>query len=213
MMETERLSEKILGSLERHRREVAEEQKLIDSRMNALLEQRERFAAVAGRLMESTIRPRMDELARHFDNASTIEQHGNSDFRCSCYFSHTPRFPATVSFSISLLPGKNPTDLTIRYDLHILPMLMEYERDEEKVFTLDNSEGIARWTEDKILEFIDTYLRLEIHPLYQKENLVLDPVCGMRISAIAAPSRIEMPGRTIYFCSEACREAFSQRDE
>jgi|GEM_PF-4685364 len=44
MAEIRRLSDKILSSFERHQRELAEQQKLTDSTMKELLEQRERFA-------------------------------------------------------------------------------------------------------------------------------------------------------------------------
>lgn len=209
MTETERLSGMIQSCFEHHQREIAEGQQAIDSTMSELLRQRERFTTVANRILESVIRLRMDELARHFTNATVTEGRGDTVFHCLCRFSHIPRFPATVSFGISLLPEEKPTELTARYDLSILPTLMEYQRDEERKFSFDGSdEAIGKWVEEKIVHFIDTYLRLETHPLYQKDNIVLDPVCGMQISAITATSKIEMPGRTIYFCSEACKEAF-----
>lgn len=209
MTETGRLSDKILGCLERHQRELADQQKLIDKKMNELLEQRECFAAVARRKVDSVIRPRMDELARHFDNATITERHGDSDFHSVCEFSHTPRFPATVTFDICLLPGDDYTALTARYSLEILPVLMEFKRDEERSFPLEDAdEAMGLWVEEKIVEFVDTYLRLETHPLYQKENVVSDPVCGMQIAATAATSRVVLTGHTIYFCSEVCKEAF-----
>lgn len=214
MTETGRLSDKILGCIERHQRDLAEQQKLIDSTMNEMLEQRERFSAVARGIIESVIHPRMEELLRHFDNATITERHGDSDFHCVCAFSHTPRFPATVSFDICLLPGDNYTGLTARSNLEIRPMLMEYKRDEEKGFPLDSSDtAIGLWVEEKIVEFVDTYLRLETHPFYQKDNIVIDPVCGMQISSVAATSRVELTGHTFYFCSEACKEAFSKENK
>ncbi len=209
MAKTGRLSDKILNCLERHQRDLAERQKLIDETMNELLEQRERFAAAARRIMELVIHPRMEELPRHFDNAAITECHGNNDFHCICRFTHIPRFPATVSLDISLLPGESYTGIAARYELEILPALMEYKRDEEMNFPVEGSdEAIGLWVEEKIVECVETYLRLETHPLYQKENLVVDPVCGMQIWATAATSRIEWPDRTIYFCSEVCKEAF-----
>ncbi|KAF0217121.1 MAG: hypothetical protein FD174_3422 [Geobacteraceae bacterium] len=209
MADNGRLSSRILNSLERHQNELAEQQKLIDSTMKELLEQRERFAAVARRTMELVIHPRMEELSRHFDNAAISERHGDADFHCFCQFAHTPRFPATVSFDICLLPEESGTGLTARYDLEIRPVLMEYKRDEEQTFPLDDSdEAIGLWVEEKIIEFVDTYLRLETHPFYQKDNIVSDPVCGMQISATAATSKVEWTGHTFYFCSEVCKEAF-----
>lgn len=209
MEESQRLSARILSCIERHQRELAEQQKLTDSTMRELLEQRERFAAVARRIMESIIHPRMEELSRHFDNAAVTERHGGSDFHCGCDFTHTTRFPATVSFDICLLAEESGTGLKARYDLEIRPVLMEYKRDEERTFPLDDSdEAIGLWVEEKIVEFVDTYLRLETHPFYQKDNIVSDPVCGMQISVTAATSMVELTGHTFYFCSEVCKESF-----
>lgn len=211
MAETERLSNRILKSFERHQGELAERQKLIDGTMIALMEQRERFATIARHILESVIHPRMEVLPRHFDNAVITEWQSDSDFHSICKFTHTPRFPATVTLDISLLPGESYTGVTARYDLEILPVLMEYKRDEEMTFPLDGpDEAIGLWVEEKIVEFVDIYLHLETHPLYQKDNIVSDPVCGMQISAIAATSKLEWPGRTIYFCSDVCKQAFQK---
>jgi Cu+-exporting ATPase len=38
--------------------------------------------------------------------------------------------------------------------------------------------------------------------------MVTDPVCGMRIDDGEAAGTAEFEGRTYYFCSEACRDAF-----
>lgn len=38
--------------------------------------------------------------------------------------------------------------------------------------------------------------------------MVTDPVCGMRIDDAEAAGTAEYEGRTYYFCSEMCRDAF-----
>jgi Cu+-exporting ATPase len=38
--------------------------------------------------------------------------------------------------------------------------------------------------------------------------MVTDPVCGMRIESDDAAATAEHDGRTIYFCSQACHDAF-----
>jgi uncharacterized protein len=37
-----------------------------------------------------------------------------------------------------------------------------------------------------------------------------DPVCGMRVDRHASEHRLQVNGRTVYFCSERCREAFRE---
>lgn len=202
------LAERILNRFEQHRHDLADKQQQLDSRMKELLEQRERLSTIAQRKIETVILPRMEELARHFDNAEVEVLHTDADYNCICEFAHIPRFPATVRLGIALLPGNNES-LTARYDLNILPVLMEYNRSSEENFPFDGDEQVlADWVEDRILEFIDTYLRLETDPLYQKDNTVIDIVCGMRIPSTSAPSTVERHGRIFYFCSEHCKEAF-----
>jgi xanthine dehydrogenase accessory factor len=37
----------------------------------------------------------------------------------------------------------------------------------------------------------------------------VDPVCGMEVAVTAATARVEHHGATVYFCCEACRDAFA----
>jgi len=214
MAKTGRLPDKTLSYLERSQCDLAEKQKLPDESMNELLEQRERFATFAHRIIKSVIQPLLKEVALHFNNATVTEYYGNNDFHCICKFAHTPRFPASVSLDFSLHTATSNSEHTARYDFEIHPSMMEYKRNEEKNFTFDDADAaIGLWVEAKIVECVDTYLRLETHPLYQKENMVIDPVCGMRISSVTAKSKIERPHRrSIYFCSETCKKAFLKED-
>lgn len=208
MKQVSRLAERILNRFEQHEHDLANKQQQIDSRMKELLEQRERLASVAKHKIETVILPRMEELSNHFDNSKVEILHTDADFNCICEFVHTPRFPATVRLGIALLPGINDA-LTARYDLSIFPVLMEFNRNSEEAFPLNCDEDVlGGWVDDRIIEFVDTYLRLETHPFYQKDNTVLDIVCGMRISSISATSSVERHGRIFYFCSEHCKEAF-----
>ncbi|HEY3309081.1 MAG TPA: YHS domain-containing protein [Desulfuromonadaceae bacterium] len=211
-MEKNTLSEKIVDRLKQHQQELAGKQQQTDSNMKQMLEQREQQGIIVGQAVESIILPRMEELARQFDNAKVEVLHTEAVFSCVCEFTHTPRFPATVRFAIALFPASD--SITARYDLNILPVLMEYQRNAEETFPLvGNENALAIWVEDKILDFVDTYLRLETHPLYQKDNTVVDIVCGMRIPSTAATSTLERNGRIFYFCSEHCKEAFIKESD
>lgn len=204
------LVERILHRFEQHRQELAEKQQQLDESMKKLLEQKDRLAVGARRRIETVILPMMQELLQHFDNGRIEVQLNDNYYGCVCEFAHSPRFPATVRFGIALLPG-NETCYTSRTDLNILPVLMEYNRNNEALFPMEGGdEVLSTWVEDRLLEFVDTYLRLETHPLYQKDNLVIDIVCGMHIPFTAATSSVVREGRTFYFCSEHCKEAFAK---
>jgi P-type Cu+ transporter len=38
--------------------------------------------------------------------------------------------------------------------------------------------------------------------------MVVDPVCGMRIESDEAAGAIDYAGKTYYFCSQTCHDAF-----
>lgn len=208
MEEKNRLAKRILDKIDQHQQELALKQQQLDTKMKELLELRAQQAAVSQKLIGAIVIPRMMELASHFENARIEVLNVDADSNCICVFNHTPRFPATVKLSIALLPADDRR-LVANYDLTILPELMEFNRSNKMDFSLEGDEKeLAEWVEDRIVEFVDTYLRLETHPLYQKDNMVVDIVCGMRISSTAATSTLDQAGRTFYFCSENCKEAF-----
>lgn len=208
MEKVDKLAERILNRFEQHRQDLDNKQQQLDSKMKEMLEQRERLSAIARSRIKSVVFPRMEELERHFVNAKVQVLNMDANSTCICEFAHTPSYPAVVRLGISLLPGDNES-LTARYDLTILPELMEFTRNADAIFPLDgDGEALAGWVEDRILDFINTYLCLETHPLYQKNSTVLDIVCGMHIPIAAATSSVVRQGRTFYFCSEHCKDVF-----
>lgn len=42
------------------------------------------------------------------------------------------------------------------------------------------------------------------------DDLVTDPVCGMKITPADAVTSIEHEGKTYYFCSQDCADSFSE---
>ena len=72
---------------------------------------------------------------------------------------------------------------------------------------------VAAWVEERILAFLDAYLQVETVPQNQEENLVADPVCGMRINKVNAAAEVEYHGVKYVFCSEQCRRFFEEKPE
>lgn len=207
MADIGKFSEKIQRRLFQQAKEKAQKLLQVDTQMKQLLEKREKFNSAAYRILTSAVSPRMEELSRNFENS----KYKVEGLQCICEFSPTERFPATVSLDFTLSPSGYYERLDIHYGLEITPALMEYMRYDGRTFNLENpscEEEIGQWVEAKIFDFIETYLLLETHPEYQKENYVTDPVCNMRFPVAHAANKIEQEGRTIYFCSEVCKEAF-----
>lgn len=171
----------------------------------------EEFGKTADRLLGTIIRPRLARLAAHFDNAELLPPEQSSRYHATCRFRHTDRFPATATLVLSASHDAHVEHLVASYHLEILPVFFQFEGRDEKAFPLAEVKEaeLAAWVETKLLQFVDTYLGLEMADAYQQDSLVTDPVCGSRITRTCAATQEERAGRRFFFCSETCHHKFT----
>jgi YHS domain-containing protein len=211
-----------LGDLERKIKEklaLSEERQQLQrnhlqQRMTEAEARHQRYTAVADRLIQEVIRPRMKKLETLFDNARLSEARC-SRHTCCCQFEHTSRFPATATVEVGVTRDGEIKTVVLEYQLEILPVFFPVEGRDQLTMRLDevNEEKAAAWVEAKLLHFVDTYLRLETFDQYQEENMVTDPVCGMRVNKAFASAPMTYRGQTYYFCHPECRTRFAENPE
>lgn len=179
--------------------------------MAMLTVRHEEFQQAATKLVGSVIAPRVESLAERFDNAAVRRVEGHHQVRCE--FRHNTRFPATVELVLGVTHDDQVEQLNLYYDVSILPVFMKFTKHDQATWSLnDFSEPpCATWVEARLVDFLDTYLRIEEVDQYHQETLCTDPVCGMRIRKSAAAARAEHRGATFFFCVEACRDAFVEQ--
>jgi YHS domain-containing protein len=204
------LERKIKGKLALSEERQQLQQDHFRQRMAEAEARHERYTALADRLMREVIRPRMEKLTTVFDNARMPETR-NTRHTCCCRFEHTTRFPATANLEIGATRDGEIKTVMIQYQLEILPVFLPVEGRDQLTMPLDDVDALkaAAWVEAKILQFVDTYLRLETADHYQEENIVTDPVCGMRVNKAFAPAQMTHRGRTYYFCVPECCARFA----
>jgi YHS domain-containing protein len=173
-----------------------------------------RYTTVANQLMQAVVRPRMAKLQRHFANIRVPEAR-NGPHSCCYQFEHTDRFPATTTLELGVTRDGDVSTVVLQYKLEILPVFFPFQRQDELAMPLEQVDEAkaAAWVEEKILYFLDTYLRLETTDSYQAENMVTDPVCGMRVNKAFAPAQMTYRGTTYYFCIDQCRARFAENPE
>ena len=210
MSETSNLEERIrekLAIVEAHRRD---RQAALTADMQARERRVASFNSVAQRWMEGSIVPKMERLAACFENARLCASDANRPFHCVCAFDHTPRFPATTTLEMAVFPDASLENGVVAYAVEILPILFQFEKKDQLTVSLDDAgdAALADWVDGKLLAFVDTYLQLSEAEHYQRDNLVVDPVCGMQINKQFAAASAELRGKTYYFCVEDCRRKF-----
>jgi len=165
---------------------------------------------VRDRVVHEIMRPCLEQLLSNFDNAEL--QADDSPHSCSCavQFKHTPRFPAGVTLRLGAAFDASFQHLLVIYDLEILPIFMEYQKAAQTSVPLEaiDDDALRNWIEDRLVEFVETYLKLEFVDQYQRDNMVTDPVANLRISRLIAQGQADHAGHTYYFLTKDNEKAF-----
>lgn len=176
--------------------------------MTAVAACRDEFERISRHLIEAVIQPRVATIAGCFQNSGPVRR--TSLTSISCWFGYCERFPVSTQLSLSIEHDVRFESVTIRYEAEVTPKLFRFN-DRDALRLSRNSvsdEDVANWTEERLLEFIDVYLRIDRGSESLEIEAVNDPVCGMRISRTSAVATECVHGHPYFFCSQACRERF-----
>lgn len=193
------------AALRRH-----DNQKRVEQEMEGLLRQKEDFEDFARRVTELLIRPRMVKLVSFFGNAELSDLDTAAGYGCVCRFHHSNEFPANTTLTIGVSADVAAGNAIVTYNLEIIPIFFRFKGHDQLVVAVASVDAktIEGWIERNLVEFTDTYLQLQVVEQYQQSNMVLDPVCGMRINQADAAAQLEYGGRQYYFCIDQCRQKF-----
>ena len=169
---------------------------------------RGRFDEAAERLNSTVIQPRLETLASYFSNASLTNDEIAG--HCACWFGYCERFPASTKVSFAVEHDVRFEKLAVCYEASMMPVFIKFNKHDRLTLALDgvNDDCIASWIDERLLEFLDDYLRIDRGGGDFEDEAATDPVCGMRISRSSAAASDGYRGHLYYFCSTDCREKF-----
>ena len=117
---------------------------------------------------------------------------------------------AKVRLKFSAFTDRDIQKLILTYDLEIIPVLTRYQPHAEIEFPLEavDKEAVAKWMEDRIVDFVQTYFSLGENEIYLKDQMVEDPIAHVRFPKDAAATTLEWQGQKFYFIGEETRREF-----
>ncbi|MCE9608161.1 MAG: hypothetical protein K8U03_25025 [Planctomycetia bacterium] len=161
--------------------------------------------------LQDVWRPRLETLAKKFGDEVKVspsvvrgERHVTLDFK-------SPLAAVKLAFSASTDPDVRK--LVLQYDLEILPILMEFPRHAQFEAPLDNIDAasVGKWIDDRIVDFVKSYLAMQHNQYYLKDHMVTDPISGTSLPKFAAAATHLQDGVTYHFISEKTRDEFVAR--
>jgi hypothetical protein len=122
---------------------------------------------------------------------------------------------AHVRLKFSGFTDRDVQKVILAYDLEIIPILMRFNPHAEIEFPLNavDKEAAAKWIDDRIVEFIQTYFSMGENEIYLKDEMVEDPIAHVRFPKFAAGATLESDGQKYYFIGEETRREFAQKNK
>jgi len=156
-------------------------------------------------------RPRLETLAKEFGDRVKVTPAVTRGLRHAAMEFNTPLAAICLKFSAGA--DMDVTKVILACDLDILPILMQFEKHAEIAFPLDNvdNDAVAQWLDDRIVQFVKTYLSLHENEYYLKGHMVDDPIAHVRFPKFAATATRKDGAKTIYFVSEESAAAFDKQ--
>jgi YHS domain-containing protein len=122
---------------------------------------------------------------------------------------------ARVRLKFAACTDRDVQKVILTYDLDIVPVLVRFNPHSETEFPLNavNKEAAAKWIDDRIVEFVQTYFSLGENEIYLKDEMVEDPVARVTFPKVAAAATLEWQGQKYYFIGEETRREFAEKNK
>jgi hypothetical protein len=161
--------------------------------------------------MSKLWKPRLEFLAKKFGDRVQVKPKLTPSTREAAFEFHSKTGRVRLKFSAST--DRDVKKVILGYDLEIIPVLLRYEPHAEKEFPLDavDQQAAAQWIDDRIVDFVRTYLSMGENEQYLKDHMVEDPVAHVRFPDFAAGATLEWKGQKLYFLSEETRREFEKQ--
>jgi hypothetical protein len=103
--------------------------------------------------------------------------------------------------------------ILLDYDLEIIPVFFRFEPQDRLDIPLEAYDelAVARWLDDRLIEFANAYLQLHLTKQYRERVLVPDTVAGISFSRYLAVSTLDHGGKTYYFISDQTPREFEKQ--
>ncbi|HTI51436.1 MAG TPA: hypothetical protein VL475_10810 [Planctomycetaceae bacterium] len=156
-------------------------------------------------------RPRLEALAQKFGEQVNVTPQIHRDRREATFEFESNLAQIVLRFTVST--DQEVRKLVLDYRLEILPILMKFEPHKQAEFPLEavDVDAVGRWFDDRLVDFVRTYLSLHQNEYYLKDHMVSDPIAGVRFPKFAAASTLEWQGQKYYFIGEKTRSEFQKK--
>lgn len=161
--------------------------------------------------LKSLWQPKLQDFAKQFGDGIKVTPSLTPSLREAKMTFLTDMATVTLTVSVALSPDFSK--LVFEYDLFIVPVFFQYERNArfETSINKPDTAALSAWLDDRLVDCVKVYLSMQQNEIYIKRSMVEDPITKTKLRREDAKEKLEHDGQTYYFVSKETLEDFKKK--
>lgn len=156
-------------------------------------------------------KPRLDALAKRAGDRVKVTPSVSQTRRSATFEFKSAK--ALINLTFSVAPDQKVKHAVVESDLKVVPVLWKFDSHAEFTTPVGNvdADGLAKWVDDRIMAFVDLFIQIHEDELFEKAEMVEDPVAKVSFPKFAAGATLEQGGKTYFFIDDKSKAEFAKQ--
>jgi len=156
-------------------------------------------------------KPRLDTLAKRAGERVKVIPTVSQTRRAAAFEFKSAKALIVLTFSVA--PDQELKRAVVEYELKVVPVLWQFESHAEfsTPITKVDADGLTEWLDDRILSFVNLFIQIHEGEIFEKAEMVEDPVAKISFPKFAAAATLEQGGKTYFFIDEKNKADFAKK--
>jgi YHS domain-containing protein len=156
-------------------------------------------------------RPRLEALAKRAGERVKVTSAVSQTRRAATFEFKSSKAKMDLTFAVA--PDQELKRAVVECDLKVVPVLWKFDSHAEFATPIDkiDADGLTRWLDDRILSFVGLFLQVHEAEIFDKAEMVEDPVERISFPKFAAGATLEHEGKTYFFIDDRTRAEFARQ--
>jgi YHS domain-containing protein len=156
-------------------------------------------------------KPRLEALAKRAGERVKVTPAVSQTRRAAAFEFKSSKAKMDLTFAVA--PDQDLKRAVVECDLKVVPVLWKFDSHSEFSTPIDkvDADGLTRWLDDRILSFVDLFIQIHEGEIFDKAEMVEDPVAKISFPKFAAAATLEQGGKTYFFIDEKNKTEFATK--
>jgi len=156
-------------------------------------------------------KPRLEALAKRAGERVKVTPSVSQTRRAAAFEFKSSKAKMDLSFAVA--PDQDLKRAVVECDLKVVPVLWRFDSHSEFSTPIDkvDADGLTKWLDDRILSFVHLFVEIHEGEIFDKAEMVEDPVEKISFPKFAAGATLEHEGKTYFFIDDRTKAAFARQ--